>query len=141
MKWPIVATAEFAISSLSQAQSTPKTPAPSMRAQATVENWDKGGALTHWVYAHISEVFPAAIVRRAGPIVELTAEPRPEIGALNVSDPNEPKQTLDEFIKNGAVDGCIVLHRGRIVYEKYPTIQPNDISSEDRRRMERTKPS
>ena len=30
-------------------------------------------------------------------------------------------------MNNGAVDGCVVLHNGKIVYEEYPTIQPNDI--------------
>jgi len=41
----------------------------SPRAQVTVENWDKGGSLSHWVYTHMSEVFPVAVVRRGGAIV------------------------------------------------------------------------
>ena len=45
-----------------------------VHAQAAVENWDKGRRAHALGYTHISEVFPAAIVRRAGPIVELTAE-------------------------------------------------------------------
>jgi hypothetical protein len=38
--------------------------AVSPRAQVTVENWDKGGSLSRWVYTHVSEVFPTALVRR-----------------------------------------------------------------------------
>jgi len=98
-----------------------------LRAQVTVENWDKGGSLSRWVYTHMSEVFPAAVVRRSGAVVDLPQELRPEIGALKVSGKDEPNQTLDQFVNNGAVDGCIVLHAGKIVYEKYPTIQPNDL--------------
>jgi hypothetical protein len=30
-------------------------------------------------------------------------------------------------VNNGAVDGCLVLHNGKIVYEKYPTMQPDDL--------------
>jgi CubicO group peptidase (beta-lactamase class C family) len=99
----------------------------SLRAQVTVENWDKGGPLSHWVYTHVSEVFPSAIVRRGEGIVDLPQELRPEIGALKVSGKDQPEQTLDQFVNSGAVDGCIVLHAGKIVYEKYPTIQPNDV--------------
>jgi CubicO group peptidase (beta-lactamase class C family) len=93
----------------------------------TVENWDKGAPLSRWVYTHVSEVFSSAIIRREGPIVELPVELRPEIGQLAVNSPGQPKETLDQFVHNGAVDGCIVLHAGKIAYEQYPTIQPNDL--------------
>jgi CubicO group peptidase (beta-lactamase class C family) len=99
----------------------------SMRAQVTVENWDKGGAISHWTYLHACEVAPTAIIRRGGATLDLPMQLRPEIGALKVSDSNQKEQTLDQFIKNGAVDGCIVLHAGRIVYEKYPTMRPDDL--------------
>ena len=99
----------------------------SMRAQVTAENWDKGGLLSHWVYIHLSEVFPAAVVRRGGPIVDLPAQLGPEIGGLKLKNDDGSEQTLEQFVNNGAVDGCIVLHAGKVVYEKYPTIQPNDL--------------
>jgi len=98
-----------------------------MRAQVTVENWDKGGLLSHWVYTHLSEVFPVAVVRRGGPIVDLPVQLRPEIGRLKLKNDDGSEQTLEQFVNNGAVDGCIVLHAGKVVYEKYPTIQPNDL--------------
>ena len=98
-----------------------------IRAPATVENWDKGGPVSHWTYTHLSEVFPSAIVRRDGDIRALPQELRPEIGALKLTGPDGQEATLDQFVNNGAVDGCIVLHAGKIVYEKYPTIQPNDL--------------
>ena len=118
-----------ALSALS-ASSAPETgvsSALSLRAQVTIENWDKGGALSHWVYTHMSEVFPVAVIERGGAIVDLPTELKPEIGALKLNKPGEAEQTLDQFVSNGAVDGCIVLHGGKIVYEKYPTIRPNDI--------------
>src|SRR5205814_7373090 len=92
----------------------------SPRAQVTIENWDKGGPVSHWVYTHMSEVFPSAVIRRGGTIVDLPQQLLPAIGALKVSDKDQPEQTLDQFVNNGAVDGCIVLHAGKIVYEKYP---------------------
>ena len=102
------------------------TSAPWPRAQVTVENWDKGGELSRWVYTHLSQVFTCAIVKRGGAILDLPVQIRPEIGALKVNRAGQPEQTLDQFVSNGAVDGCIVVHRGTIVYQRYPTIQPND---------------
>ncbi len=103
-------------------------PVPSaMRAQVTVENWDKGGAVSHWAYLHVSEVSPTAVIRRGRSIVDLPQQLRPEIGALKLSLPGEPEETLEQFVNNGAVDGCIVLHAGKIVFEKYPTIHPDDL--------------
>ena len=105
----------------------PASPPQSPRAHVTIENWDKGGALSRWVYTHVPEVFPSAVVRRGGAIVDLPMELRSEIGGLKLNKPGEPEQTLDEFVNNGAVDGCIVLQDGKIVYEKYPTIRPDDL--------------
>ncbi|PYL60653.1 MAG: hypothetical protein DMF24_09450, partial [Verrucomicrobia bacterium] len=99
----------------------------SPREQVTVENWDKGGALSHWVYTHVSEVFPTAVVRRGGAILDLPVQIRPEIGALKLKKPDGSEQTLDQYIKNGAVDGCLVVHASKIVYEKYPTIERDDL--------------
>ena len=99
----------------------------SPRSKASVENWDKGGALSHWVYTHVPDLFRTAVIKRGGPIVDLPVELKPEIGALKLNKPGEPEQTLDQFVNNGAVDACIVLHNGKIVYEKYPTIRPNDV--------------
>jgi CubicO group peptidase (beta-lactamase class C family) len=98
-----------------------------MRSQVTVENWDKGGAISHWTYLHTGEVSPTTIIRRGGATLDLPVQLRPEIGALKVSDPNQKEQTPDQCINSGAIDGCIVLHAGRIVYEKYPTMRPNDL--------------
>ncbi len=101
--------------------------AESPRAQVTVENWDKGGPISHWVYTHLSEVFPSAMVHRGGAILDLPEQKRADIGMLKLKRPDGSEQTLNQFVDNGAVDGCIVLHDGKIVYEKYPTIQPNDL--------------
>src|SRR5438046_5621950 len=69
---------------------TPESP----RAQVTIESWDKGGALSHWVHTHMSEVFASAVARRGGPLVELQVQIRPAIRGLNSNKPGEPDQTL-----------------------------------------------
>jgi CubicO group peptidase (beta-lactamase class C family) len=131
MKFPLLCLATnfvFGSARLFAAETgSASAPISSPRAQVTIANWDKGGPLSHWVYTHVSEVFPCAIIRRGGPITDLPLAPKPEIAAIKLSGPKEPAQTLEQFVNNGAVDGCIVLHDGKIVYEKYPAIQPNDL--------------
>jgi CubicO group peptidase (beta-lactamase class C family) len=125
LSWLLMAMAAVVLANDTRAEDA--KPASSMRAQVTVANWDKGGALSRWVYTHISEVFPAAVVRRGGAVVDLPQQLRPEIGGLKLKNDDGSEQTLDQYVNNGAVDGCIVLHAGNIVYEKYPTIQPADL--------------
>src|SRR5712691_6515901 len=67
----------------------------SPRAQVTVENWDKGGPLSHWVYTHLSEVFPSAVVRRAGASVDLPKQLQPETGRLVLKEDDGSSRTLD----------------------------------------------
>jgi CubicO group peptidase (beta-lactamase class C family) len=102
-------------------------PSSAKRNEVTVENWDKGGELSHWVYLHPSEVFPAGVVRRDGAVLDLPEALRPEIGKLVLKEENGSSRTLQEFINNGAVDGCIVLHQGKVVFEQYPMMAPNDL--------------
>src|SRR5215469_3391807 len=122
--WLLLTLVPVIAASLLRAQAVAPS---SMREQVTVENWDKGGAISHWAYLHAGEFAPTAIIRRGGATLDLPVQLRPEIGALKVLGSNQKEQTLDQFINNGAVDGCIVLHAGRIVYEKYPTMRPNDL--------------
>lgn len=102
-------------------------PSSAMRNEVRVENWDKGGELTHWVYLHPSEVFPAGVVRRGGAVLDLPDAMRPEIGQLVLKEEDGSSRTLQQFLNNGAVDGCIVLHQGKVVFEQYPNMAPDDL--------------
>jgi hypothetical protein len=78
------------------------------------------------VYAHVGSFsFSGDSKRRRD--LDLPVQIRPEIGGLKLNKPGQREQTLDQYINNGAVDGCLVVHAGKIVYEKYPTIQPEDL--------------
>ncbi len=101
-------------------------PSNAYREEVTLPNWADGGELSRWVYTHPSEVFPAAVVRRDGAPVELTEALRSEIGQLKCKTAKGLDQSLYEAINRGRVDGCIVLHAGKVAFEQYPTIQPND---------------
>jgi CubicO group peptidase (beta-lactamase class C family) len=102
-------------------------PSSAVRNEVTLENWDKGGEASHWAYLHPSEVFPAAIVRRDGEVLNLPEALHPEIGDLVLKKEDGSSRTLLEFINAGAVDGCIVLHQGKVVFEAYPAMASNDL--------------
>ena len=101
-------------------------PASKTRPEVTVENWDKGGELSHWVYLHPSQVFPAAVVKRGGATLELPEALREDIGNLDVKSAEGSSEKFYQFVNHGTVDGVIVLHQGKIVYEQYPVMSADD---------------
>lgn len=91
-----------------------------------LENWDDGGELSRFVYLHPSQFFPAAVIHRRGIVSELVYDLNPEVGTYNLSLGPDSSRTLDQYIAESPIDGFIVLHQGRIVYEAYPRMQPQD---------------
>lgn len=97
-----------------------------LRRAITLENWDDGGELSRYAYQHVSEIFPVAVIRRGGPIAPLPVEPNPAIGRYVVDREGGREVTLDQAMTEGPFDGFLVVHRGRIVYERYPRMRPAD---------------
>jgi CubicO group peptidase (beta-lactamase class C family) len=97
-----------------------------LRRETNLENWDDGGERSRFAYLNISQLFPVAVVRRAGEILPLPLEPNPAIGRYVVERHGDQAVTLDELLSSGPFDGFLVLHRGRIVYERYPRMRPED---------------
>jgi CubicO group peptidase (beta-lactamase class C family) len=93
-----------------------------LRSSVNTVNWDDGGDLSRFVYLNSSEIFPAAIVQRAGPVRDLPERLRPEIGRYPLND-DEKKRTLERFIEE-ELDGFLIVHRGAIAYERYPRMEP-----------------
>jgi CubicO group peptidase (beta-lactamase class C family) len=84
-----------------------------------------GGAVSHYVWLNASEFFPSAAILRGPRHLELSVGSRPEIGGHEVRSRNGP-MPLDEYVRKAPVDGVIVVHRGNVVYETYPRMQPSD---------------
>lgn len=92
-----------------------------------LKNWDDGGDLSRFVYLHTSLVFPAANVRRDGPVSVLRQKPDPGISAYQVRLADGRVMSFDEFVTRVAmVDGIVIVHKGRIVYERYPRMDQSD---------------
>lgn len=97
--------------------------ASELRQKANLVTWDDGGAISNFVYRHASEVFPAAVVKRAGPVRELPVKPRADVAGFVV---DEKGQTLRQYVEREALDGLLVVHRGAIVFEAYPRMRADD---------------
>jgi CubicO group peptidase (beta-lactamase class C family) len=76
-------------------------------AQVPLESWQVG-PWNRWAYVHVDEVVETVSVRRGdGPVWPL------ERGAGNLDD------VLDPLLDSAYVDGVAVVHRGRLVAERY----------------------
>jgi len=98
-----------------------------LRQAVTIRNWDDGGDISRFAYVHTSEVFTSAVIHRSGPVSELPIALNPRVGAYRVKLENGRDQSLDEYVRgDNGIDGFIVLHHGRVVYEAYPRMRIQD---------------
>jgi len=98
-----------------------------LRRAVTLLNWDDGGDVSRFAYLHASEIFPSAVIHRYGPVSELAVAPNPKVGAYRVKAENGADEALSQYVTGGhGIDGFIVLHHGRIVYEAYPRMRLQD---------------
>ena len=75
-----------------------------------------------WVLQHTREVVPTRNIRRgSSPVSDLPAAPRDFDGVVFEDDKGQ-KITIAEWQKNTYTDGLIVLHKGRVVYERYSNL-------------------
>jgi hypothetical protein len=75
---------------------------------------------SRWGFHHMRELGPTAqIWRGAGPASDLAAQPRAALDTLAFDAPDGKRQTIADWQRDTYTDGLLVLHRGRVVYEKY----------------------
>ena len=92
---------------------------------ATGPKWGNGEDIERYTYLHLSELWPHSIIPRAGTVRELPKEPNASVAMFPAST-RQGDTSLDDYVQTSTVDGAIVLHRGRIVYESYPSMSPTD---------------
>jgi CubicO group peptidase (beta-lactamase class C family) len=87
----------------------------------------KGGDVSLFSYTNFSEVQKTAVIGRSGPVVPLKVAINPSIGKVRFKS-KIGEMTLDEYVANAKsrAQGVLVIRKGRIVYEQYPGMRPND---------------
>jgi CubicO group peptidase (beta-lactamase class C family) len=86
--------------------------------------WAVNGEDMAWNFRNLHQIFPTVNVYRNGPVRPLVKRPMAEIGAFIVDTPEGP-MTFESFIESeqSTAMGVVILHRGEIVFERYPRMQ------------------
>jgi CubicO group peptidase (beta-lactamase class C family) len=76
---------------------------------------------TRWSFSNIRQLLPTSVVRRGdGPAVALPRADRADIDAVTFQPiGRNDSMTWAESLAANYTDGILILHRGRIVYERY----------------------
>jgi CubicO group peptidase (beta-lactamase class C family) len=79
-----------------------------------------------WVVQHLRELQPTRNIRHgSAPVAMLPVASKP-IGSFAFDDDKGNKTTIDDWFKSSYSDAMVVLHKGRIVYERYDNqMQPS----------------
>ena len=74
---------------------------------------------TRWSFSHIRELVPTArVARDGGSPVKLPRAPK-DLDGVAFTDMNGASRTWKEMLALTYTDGVVVMHKGKIVYEKY----------------------
>lgn len=95
------------------------------RRQWTIDNWDDGGPLTHYVFLNMAEFWKHSVIHRSGLTRPLPEAPRSDVAEF-ITRTDAGELMLSEYVNDPRVDGVVVLHKGRIVFEAYPHMRPYD---------------
>ena len=89
--------------------------------------WTVNGKDMAWNFKNLHMIFPTVNVYRDGPVRELAHRPMKEIGEYVIDTP-EGRMSFEEFIHSdqSTAMGVVVLHKGDIVFERYPRMQEHE---------------
>ena len=91
---------------------------PAPDGQVTLANW-RMSPLNRWAFHHVREIVPSADIA-SDPATALALPSAPvDIGALRIDRDGQRALSLDEFLDETNTDGMVIVHRGRIVFERY----------------------
>lgn len=79
-------------------------------------------------YLHLGEFLPQAIISRDGDVRLLEQKPDKKVGQITLTKEDGKSLSLERMINHKAspIQGVMVLHRGKVVFEQYPGMRKND---------------
>ncbi len=91
---------------------------PPPEHQVTLANW-REAPFNRWAFHHVREILPTAAVGRGdGAVRELARRPV-DCDAVAFEDAQGRETSFGRFLADSATDGVIVLHEGRVIFERY----------------------
>ncbi|MBM86782.1 MAG: hypothetical protein CMQ41_00225 [Gammaproteobacteria bacterium] len=87
--------------------------------------WTVTGEQMAWMHKNVHQLFPTVNVYRSGQVKDLEKTPNAAIAQFPVETANG-ETTFNDFLASEVATalGVLVLHRGKIVYEFYPRMEP-----------------
>ena len=91
---------------------------PPPEKRPTMANWDLP-PFNRWSFQNLRSLVPTVdVFRGPGPVQPLPEAPD-ALGDLAVPDPAGGHRSLDDFLEDSYTDGFLVMHRGRLIFERY----------------------
>jgi CubicO group peptidase (beta-lactamase class C family) len=91
---------------------------PAPEAQVTLENW-RNPPFSRWAFQHVRELVPSAdIANDPSDVRQLVSNPI-DMGALRIDAGRQAPLSLEAFLTETDTDGFVILHRGRVAFERY----------------------
>lgn len=90
--------------------------------------WDIGGRLSHYSFRYMSEFFPVAIIEKPDRFSGMPERPLKAIEEIRIKH-GKDSVSFDEYLEKLHINSFIIVHKGNIVYEKYLSMQPNELHS------------
>lgn len=96
--------------------------------KANYEELFAGGDVSAYVNLRAAEYLRTAVLPASQPMMPLGDRPLPEVGLIKAETEHAGKLTLDEYLARSDLyaQAYLVVHKGDIVYEKYPRMRPED---------------
>ena len=94
-------------------------------ARFNLANWDDGGSLMRYVFLRMTEFWNHTLVARSGPVEIMPLSLREDASSF-ITTTSDGKISLQEYVENSTVNGAIVVHQGKIVFEAYPRMLKED---------------
>jgi CubicO group peptidase (beta-lactamase class C family) len=90
-------------------------------------HYQMGGDHALYYNLRLSEFLPTAVAPPADPVKKLEVSLDDRIGKVRFT-PKEGEMSLDDYVvhPNHRVQGLLIAHQGKIVYEAYPGMNPDD---------------
>ncbi len=89
--------------------------------------WTRTGEAMAWRNRNLHQIVPTVNVYRDGPVSTLAVRPMAAIAGYPVDTP-AGEMTFDAYLhgERSTTMGIVIVHRGDIVFERYPRMQPHE---------------
>ena len=91
---------------------------PTLDRIPNLSNWDLG-PFNRWSFQHVREIMPTVEVRRSDGHAARFETDLQDLEGLAVTAQGGEASTLGQVLLDSYTDGFLLLHRGRIVFERY----------------------